>query len=150
MSTQDLTLTSALLRKMDWLEERQKVIAQNVANADTPGYRPMDIKELDFKDLLGGSTSKLSLSIGVGSGLGGKLALTAPDGEAASASAISSSAGQEKTPASRQKSTYEVAPAGNAVILEEQLLKMNANYTDHAFVSNLYQRNINLLKTAVK
>ena len=26
-----------------WLQERQRVLAQNIANADTPGYRPRDL-----------------------------------------------------------------------------------------------------------
>lgn len=150
MAMQDLTLMSAMLKKMDWLEERQKVIAQNIANADTPGYKPLEVKEIDFKEMLGGSTSKLSLSISAaegGASAAKGLALTAPthidtDG--------TQGGGGKKMPSSKQKQVYEVAPAGNSVIMEEQLLKMNANYTDHAFVSNLYQRNINMIKAALK
>lgn len=146
MSTQDLTLMSAMLRKMDWLEERQKIIAQNIANADTPGYKPLEVKPIDFKELLGGSASKLSLAVGAADAGAATMQTTAP----MHIEADGSTAGGQKLPAGKQKKPYEVAPAGNSVILEEQLLKMNENYSDHAFVSNLYQRNIMLLKSALK
>jgi hypothetical protein len=45
---------------------------------------------------------------------------------------------------------YETAPAGNAVVLEEQLLKMGENYADHRLMTNLYQKNIDMLKISVK
>jgi flagellar basal-body rod protein FlgB len=49
-----------------------------------------------------------------------------------------------------QKKTYEVAPTGNAVILEEQILKMNETMMDHRFISNMYQKNVELLNRSVK
>ncbi|RRH75798.1 flagellar basal body rod protein FlgB [Falsigemmobacter faecalis] len=36
--------------RMDWLAERQKVLAANIANADTPGYRARDLTA--FEDFL--------------------------------------------------------------------------------------------------
>lgn len=146
MAMQDLTLMSAMLRKMDWHEERQKIIAQNIANADSVGYRPMDIKPLDFKQILGGSTSTLSMSA-AGSG-GGAMSLAATSPTHFGAENMAGSG--QKVPTTKQKDVYEVAPAGNAVVLEDQLLRMNENYTDHAFVSNLYQKNIAMLKMALK
>ncbi|MDI1226154.1 MAG: hypothetical protein PSY14_00515 [bacterium] len=146
MAMQDLTLMSAMLKKMDWHEERQKIIAQNIANADSSGYRPMDMKPLDFKQLLGGSTSVLSMSAAGSSG--GAISMAATNG--AHFGADTMAAGGQKVPDFKQKDVYEVAPAGNAVILEDQLLRMNENYTDHAFVSNLYQKNIAMLKMALK
>lgn len=146
MTTQDLTLLSAMLKKMDWLEERQKIIAQNISNADTPGYKPLDLKPIGFKELLGSSSSKLSLALGAGP------SVPAMDGVTTTAKPhIGAEADANKDhDAARQKHPYETAPAGNSVVLEEQLLKMNENYTDHSFVSNLYQRNINLIKSALK
>ncbi len=47
-----IQLFSAFKTQLDWAVERQHVLAQNVANADTPGYRPMDIKRPEFKDFL--------------------------------------------------------------------------------------------------
>lgn len=146
MAMQDLTLMSAMLKKMDWHEERQKIIAQNIANADSVGYRPMDMKPLDFKQILGGSASPLSMSVAGSGGGAMSMAATSPTHFGSDAMV----AGGKKVPDFKQKDVYEVAPAGNAVILEDQLLRMNENYTDHAFVSNLYQKNIAMLKMALK
>jgi flagellar basal-body rod protein FlgB len=41
-------------RRMDWLSQRQTVLSQNVANADTPNYQPRDLKTLDFRAELRG------------------------------------------------------------------------------------------------
>lgn len=153
MTTQNLTLLNAMVQKMDWLEERQKVIAQNIANADTPGYRPNEITPINFKAILSKSSSSLSLGAGIaGMGAGNMgsaaagLAVTNAGHMNLGGAAGSASSAQEK----QQKKTYEVAPAGNAVVLEEQLLKMNETYTDHRFITNLYQKNIDLLKTAIR
>ena len=43
MTTDNLTLMQATIQKMRWNEVRQKVLSQNIANADTPGYKPQDI-----------------------------------------------------------------------------------------------------------
>ncbi len=144
MTTQDLTLMSALLQKMDWTEHRQQVLSQNIANADTPGYKPQDIQPLDFKGLLSHSTSTLSLtSVG-----GGSPGLTTTNPMHLTASGTT--AGGDMTKAKNSKNNYETAPAGNSVVLEEQLLKMNSNYADHSFASNLYMRNMQMLKSSIK
>ncbi len=144
MTTQDLGLMSALLQKMDWTEHRQQVLSQNIANADTPGYKPQDIAPFDFKGLLNHSTSTLSLSSAGGGSTG--LATTNP----MHLTAGGSTASGDGTPAKNSKHNYETAPAGNSVVIEEQLLKMNANFADHSFASNLYMRNMQMLKTSIK
>ena len=135
----DLKLMQAMTQKMSWLEERQKVLAQNIANADTPHYQPQDLTPLNFKDLLETSTSKLSL---------GAQGLATTDPKHISSGNTSETS--VKTDVKKQKKPYEVAPAGNAVVLEEQLLKMNQNFTDHSFITNLYQKNIEMLKQSLK
>lgn len=124
--------------KMRWLEARQKLIAQNIGNADTSGYRPHDLKPLDFKQVMKSTTSPSTLSAA------GSLVTTRGNH-------ITSAGG---TPAGikseTQKDTYEVAPTGNAVVLEEQILMMNENMMDHRFISNLYQKNFDMQKRAVE
>ncbi|MBW7909945.1 MAG: flagellar basal body rod protein FlgB [Alphaproteobacteria bacterium] len=153
MTTQNLTLLNAMVQKMDWLEERQKVIAQNIANADTPGYRPNDVTPIDFKSILGKATQTPSLASGL-SGIGAGAASSATSGlaltNAAHLNVGGTSTGGTKSQERQEKHPYEVAPAGNAVVLEEQLLKMNETYTDHRFITNLYQKNIDMLKTAIR
>lgn len=150
MSLSDLTLLNALTRKMDWHEARQEVLAQNIANANTPGYKPQDITPVNFnfKELLKNSTSQLPMGNGGNAPIAPTLAMYAPD----TAETASSFGGNHsgKFLAQQEKNPYEVKPDGNAVILEEQLVKMNQNFTDHTFVSNLYQKNIDMLELAVK
>jgi len=146
MTTQDMTLMQAAIRKMHWHEARQKVLAQNIANADTPEYKPQDIAPLDFKGLLESSTSSLSLGAATSHAPAGSLATTDPKHMGLHGASPASG----KMVAKDQKNPYEAAPDGNAVVLEEQLLKMNQNYTDHRLTTTIYQKNIDMLKLAVK
>jgi flagellar basal-body rod protein FlgB len=43
MATSDVPLFSMLRTRMRWHQDRQKLLAENVANADTPGYRARDL-----------------------------------------------------------------------------------------------------------
>jgi flagellar basal-body rod protein FlgB len=52
MNINNLKLFYAMRQNMDWSAERQRVLAQNLANADTPGYVPSDLKSIDFKKVL--------------------------------------------------------------------------------------------------
>lgn len=144
MTTENLGLMQAITQKMGWNEQRQKVIAENIANADTPGYRPNDLVRADFKNLLEQSTSGIALSNGSSAV---NMAATDSAHFDPSGSGLSGSARDAAEKA--QRKTYEVAPAGNAVIMEEQLLKMNETVMDHRMMSNLYQRNIKMLKLAL-
>ena len=48
MSIGDLPVLSALRTRMQWHQERQRVLAENVANSDTPKFRPRDLVEPEF------------------------------------------------------------------------------------------------------
>lgn len=142
MTTNDLNLMKAMVQDMKWREERQKILAQNIANADTPDYKPQDLTPLRFKDLLRSSTSSLpTQTLGASS-------LAATDKQHLSVGGRSSSNMTAKAKDSRD--TYEVAPAGNAVVLEEQLLKANENMVGHRFTTNLYQKNVDMLKMTLR
>ena len=48
-------LTNSIERYMDLLSARQKVVASNIANADTPGYKTRDINfQSEFQSLTSG------------------------------------------------------------------------------------------------
>ena len=50
-------LSDTLEHYMDLLSARQKVVASNIANADTPGYKTKDIDfQSEFRSALGGAT----------------------------------------------------------------------------------------------
>src|SRR5437762_11163676 len=48
MAINDLPILSALRTKMQWHQERQRVLAENVSNANTPNFRPSDLVEPKF------------------------------------------------------------------------------------------------------
>jgi flagellar basal-body rod protein FlgB len=137
MTTQDLTLLQAAISKMHWNEARQKTLSENIANADTPGYEAKDIAPLDFKSLLKTSDAKGSPASG-----GVRLAAT---------NAKHLSVGTPGMPEpKKEKSPYEASPTGNSVSLEEQLMKMNKNFSDHHLSTVIYQKNIDMLRNAIK
>src|SRR5579859_4709097 len=49
MDLNNLPLLAALTKKIGWLAARQKVVAENVGNADTPGFKASDLRPLDFR-----------------------------------------------------------------------------------------------------
>lgn len=132
MTIQNIPLFRALGAKMDFLNQRQRVIAQNVANADTPGYKPKDLAPMDFSKILKTASGTKSVQLEIT-----KSGHMPPPGEIQDA----------KT--RRQKDTYEVAPAGNAVIMEEQLIMSGRTVMDYNLMTNLYQKNVRMIQTAI-
>jgi len=136
MTTENLALFKAIGAKMDFLGQRQRVISQNVSNADTPGFRPQDIKEADFGKVLNGITQETN-------------SVPRVSLEATRAGHVGSSTDVNVADPRKQKETYEVAPVGNAVIMEEQLLKAGRTVMDYNLMTNLYQKNTGLIRTAL-
>lgn len=128
MSVTDLPLFSMLKTRMYWLNERQRVLAENVANADTPGYRGRDLKQLDFHEALRSAGEV-------------RLATTSSDH-------IAGSNGTSRF-ATDNRGGFETTPRGNAVVLEDEMLKVAQTQMDHQAATALYSRSIGLLKTAL-
>jgi flagellar basal-body rod protein FlgB len=131
MPINDLPILSALRTKMQWHQERQRVLSENVSNSDTPNFKPRDLVE-----------PKLD-STGAAAGATGSLAMMRT-----AASHIAPSGGVQSF-AQDRKSGFQTRPAGNAVSLEEELLKASANQMDYAAVTSLYSKSLHLLKTAI-
>jgi flagellar basal-body rod protein FlgB len=130
MAISDLPIFSMLRTRMNWHQERQRLLAENVSNADTPGYRPRDLTPLDFGRQVQQASGQL------------QLALTTP-GHLTSAGAKGSSFPMERS------GKYDVKPMGNAVNLEDEMMKVAANQMDHQAAISLYSRSMGLLKTAI-
>jgi len=101
MAMETIGLFKAITAKMNYLDQRQQVIAQNIANADTPNYRPHDLSKVDFSSVLKNVTGSHNIR-----------PVTTHENHMPSAVSIDSPDSRES------KTTYEVAPAGNAVIVE--------------------------------
>src|ERR1700753_4256216 len=100
MSISDLPTLSVLRTKMLWHGERQRVLSENVANSDTPNFRPRDLVEPKFDST--GTPGSI-----------GSLAMTRTSGNH-----IAPSGGVE-TFEQNGKVGFETRPAGNAVNLED-------------------------------
>ena len=131
MSINDLPVLSALRTKMQWHQERQRVLAENVSNSDTPNFKPRDLVEPKFN------------SAGASAGSMGALAMMRT-----STSHIAPSGGGQSFE-QNSKTAFQTRPAGNSVNLEDEMLKSSANQMDYAAVTSLYSKSLHLLKTAI-
>lgn len=116
-----------------WLSQRQAVLGQNVAQADTPGFRPRDLKPTTFAGLLrhaGGTPQRL------------EPVRTAPAHVAGEVMARGGFADEKAA-------SYEVTPSGNGVELPEQLQKMATTELDHQLTTSLYRSYVGMLRTAL-
>ena len=48
MSINDIPALAALRTRMQWHQERQRVLAENISNSDTPNFKPRDLIEPKF------------------------------------------------------------------------------------------------------
>ena len=132
MAISDMPMLSALRTKMQWHQERQRVLAENVSNSDTPGFKPRDLVEPKF-DKIGGPSA---------SGPMGTLPMMKASGTNIIPTGTSSFSGNSR-------GAYETRPSANAVNLEDEMMKSSSNSGDYAAVTALYTRSLGLLKTAI-
>jgi flagellar basal-body rod protein FlgB len=125
-----IPLLQRMTDRMAWLGAREKVLAQNIANSDTPGYQPKDVVPLDFGDHLQ------------------KLAPVEPE-RTNPQHMVGTVPPKDAVGSKKQKTTYETAPAGNSVVIEEQMMKMSQTQADYNEMVNLYRKHIDMLKTAI-
>lgn len=131
MDLDKISLVKAITRRMDWLGERQRVLAENVANADTPGYKPKDLKQVSFGELV--RSSQLS----------GGVAATQP-GHIRGLSGRASDNWR-----TNRSGGYETAPNGNSVNLEQQMMNVAETQAEHGLMTNLYRKQVGMLRKAL-
>jgi flagellar basal-body rod protein FlgB len=133
MPVSDLPIFSMLRTRMHWHQERQRVLAENVSNAETPNFRPKDLKPLDFGPR----------ATAAGGPARGQIALAKTDPAHITGSAGSSTFGTDRP------TKYDVRPAGNAVNLEDEMMKVASNQMDYQAAISLYSRSMGLFRTAL-
>jgi flagellar basal-body rod protein FlgB len=131
MDYSGIKLMQMMEAKMAYLSEKQDVLAQNIANADTPGFKPKQMRNLDFDRLALAEARKLHLK---------------------TSSAGTSLAGTRSTQEFRQdkqRKTYETTPVENSISLEEQMAMVAQNNLDYMTVTNLYTKTSGMFKIAL-
>lgn len=129
MDYSKINIFNILQTKMRYLGQRQGVLAENIANADTPGYKPKDIEKLEFKDFLTNDSSHLSLQVTSPQHMGG--------GSNASVNGFRSDV---------QYKTYETSPTNNSSVIEEQMMKISQTAADYQMSTSLYAKMSNMFK----
>jgi flagellar basal-body rod protein FlgB len=128
MPISDIPILSMLRTKLHWSQERQRLLAQNVANADTPEFKPSDLAPPDFD---AGPSGVAPVT----------LLRTSPAHLASSDSAAAFDL--------EHGGPFEIVPTGNAVNLEDEMLKVASNQMDFQAATALYTRGLGLIKTAI-
>lgn len=129
--------TPGLLRgigeAMKHLSQRQQVISQNIANGDTPGYKAREVAAPSFAGMIDAT---------------GKAGIARPR--------VQISAGMQALGANPRSGSnivldeniVETKPDGNNITLEEQVMKLGSVQADFAALTNLYRKQMQLLKIA--
>lgn len=130
MNFADVPLMSVLRERMSWLNVRQAVLAQNVANADVAGYQAHDLKPLDFEQVLQNSVQPNSVS----------LATTdsrhiAPEDQPSFADALTADT--------------EATGGGSTVSPEQEMMKVSETQAQYQAAINLYAKSVQMMRTAI-
>ena len=131
MGLMNMPVFSALTDKMRWHQNRQGLLAENVANAETPGYRGRDLAQYDFSNRASATSSAT-------------VTTTATQPMHFSVSSTEGSAF-----GAQRMANFEVTPEGNGVTLEDEMMKVTTNLMDFQAATSLYQKSIKILKTAM-
>jgi flagellar basal-body rod protein FlgB len=134
MDLANIPLFAMLRGRLGYLAERQRVIAENVANASTPGYAPHDLKPFSFQAQMQAQAT----------GSASSMAVTQPGHMLAPHAKAS-------TPAKLVVSKdTETTLDGNSVVLEDEMLKMGQARTDYDAAITFYEKSLALIRLAAR
>jgi flagellar basal-body rod protein FlgB len=127
-----IPLLSILRNRLGYLGERQRVIAENVSNSDTPGFTPNDLRPF-----------KVELKASPALEMARTQATTQP--------------GHMQPPGANKKTYRTVATRdsettmdGNSVVLEEEMIKMSDARMSYDAAIGFYQKSMNLIRMSAK
>lgn len=124
-------LMDMLTDHMRYNTKRQKVLAQNVANIDTPRYEARDIKKPDFSAMADAAANRFAMRTTNGKHMTGTAAESGP------------------LAARKDRQNFETTPMGNSVVLEEQMAKISETGAEFQVSNNLFRKFHSLYRTAL-
>lgn len=131
MGVVDLPLLDQIKGRLGWLDQRQRVIAQNVANSDTPGYVARDLNApKDFAAAMRGQGGPLQMT----RTSAGHIAPSGPVARFQTSDAPDS----------------ETTLDGNSVVVEEQMLKMAESRMAYDAAIGFYQKSLQMIRMAAR
>lgn len=113
-------------RRLAWTDRRQAVLAQNIANANTPRYQPHDVRPF-------AATIARSLAVAPVRTQPNHLPGTAAPTE----------------PSETVDRSHTQAPDGNGVVLDEQLVKVASTEMTHSLAATIYRKYLSMFGTAL-
>lgn len=131
MGLMNMPVFTALTDKMRWHQARQGLLAENVANAETPGFKGRDLAQYDFADRVSGFSSATVTTT------------------ATQPTHFSVSSGEGSAFGAQSMANFEITPEGNGVTLEDEMMKVTTNMMDYQAVTSLYQKSIKIIRTAM-
>lgn len=115
---------------MQWHQTRQAVLAENIANSDTPDYQAREVKAFSFEDHMKGQNFGLAAKV-------------------TKVGHISTSLSGSSDVKIETQDSFEVTPSGNSVNLEEQMMKITENQMDFQAATTLYTKGLSIIRTAL-
>lgn len=137
MDLSKLPLFETLRERMAYLSTRQTVLAENVANANTPHYRARDVEAPDFAAMAEGEAQPATL-----------LRVTSPMHIASPGGAAFGGAANGAFRI-RDMPDAESTPNGNSVVLEDQMMKVSSTQMDYSTATQIYKKALALIRLAV-
>lgn len=131
MGPNDISLLQTLRQALGYHDSRQRVIAENIAHSNTPGFTPSDISQSQFERVLAGQSAT-------------GLRTTDPRHYGGGASGGTREFSAERAPDS------ETTVDGNSVVLEEQMVRANDNRMRYEAALSLYQKSLNMIRLAAR
>ena len=131
MNLNTIPLFAMLTERLSWLNQHQQVLANNIANADTPGFKPNDLAPINFRRLAENASRQFTIT------------------STNSLHLVSSARSSGPFRVSQQSEFFESSPSGNAVVLEEQLMKVSQTVMDHRITAGLYAKHLGMIRMAI-
>ncbi|MBL4721319.1 MAG: flagellar basal body rod protein FlgB [Alphaproteobacteria bacterium] len=131
MNIQDVKVVQMMTDRMKWLSQRQRVLAENVANSDTPNYVAKDMKKVDFEKIASARHFQMELATTHSSHY--------------SASRLHSQMGAVQ----ENQTPVETSPTGNSVVIEEELIKVADTVVQYQLMTSLYKKQLGMYRMAL-
>ncbi|RMF71196.1 MAG: hypothetical protein D6740_07080 [Alphaproteobacteria bacterium] len=144
MAMARIALLDAIKSKMGWLARYEKLLSQNIANAETPGYKAKGLERPDFGALLDrvGATRPRRDSDVAAAVRPVHLVATSP-----AHFGVSLAAGDGARPG--EPVSTEPKPNGNTVDLESELVEVGKAQMDYGLMVELYRKQLGFLRLAL-
>lgn len=134
MSVNDLPLLSDLAQRLTYLSARSSVLTENIANADTPGYRAKDVKAPAFADAVRRNQGAPSLRSAR------TLQVSDPRHQRGNGGA---------QPGVETRRVQSASVSGNGVSVERETMALSQTRMEYGLAARVYSKSIDLMRLAI-